>query len=428
MTLLSLGLSLGLDLGTSGLRSAVVDADGHVVSQARADYPGDANSDAGVWWAGAHACLTAQIARLRADGHDPKSIKRMAVDGTSGSLVLTDDDLRPVTRALMYNAGGFDAEAARIARHAPDPHITRGPASALARALHLQAEASPGTAKHLLHQADFIAANLTGHGDVSDHNNALKTGFDPATGAWPDWFDALGLNTDLLPKVQPAGAPIAPILPALASNLGLSSDLIIHAGTTDSIAAFLAAAPLQLGAAVTSLGTTLAIKILCAERVDAPEIGLYSHKLGDFWLVGGASNTGGGVLAQFFTPAEMTTLSARINPATPSALDYYPLTKPGERFPINDPALAPRLSPRPDDDADFLGGLFEGIARIEAQCYAAIKARGGPVPTQIFSAGGGAMNPVFTAIRTRVLDAPISLAPETEAAIGTAKLAGLAGT
>lgn len=37
-------------------------------------------------------------------------------------------------------------------------------------------------------------------------------------------------------------------------------------------------------------------------------------------------------------------------------LDYYPLTKPGERFPVNDPAMQPRLTPRPEDDARFLQG------------------------------------------------------------------------
>ncbi|MEM7721266.1 MAG: FGGY-family carbohydrate kinase [Pseudomonadota bacterium] len=420
------GLSLGLDLGTSGLRSAVVDADGRVLSQARADYPGDASRDAEVWWAGAVSCLQAQVTAMRDAGLDPLAIKHVAVDGTSGSLVLVDADLRPVTRALMYSDGGFAAEASRIAEHAPDPHITRGPSSALARLLRLQAEAEPGAARYLLHQADFIAAQLASIGGVSDHNNALKMGFDPDVEDWPSWFDAAGVDVGLLPSVQPAGSQIAFLRSQLAAELGLSPQVVVHAGTTDSIAAFLASAPMQLGAAVTSLGTTLAIKILSAERVDAPEIGLYSHRLGPFWLVGGASNTGGGVLRQFFTPEEIAALSKRIDPKTPSAFDYYPLPKPGERFPINDPELAPRLSPRPKDDALFLGGLLEGIARIEAQCYAAVRDRGGPDPTEIFTAGGGAQNRVFTAIRERVLGRSISVAGSSEAAIGAARLANIA--
>ncbi len=203
---------------------------------------------------------------------------------------------------------------------------------------------------------------------------------------------------------------------------GLSPDATIHVGTTDSIAAFLAAAPLRIGAAVTSLGTTLVVKLLSAERIDAPDIGLYSHRLGTGWLVGGASNSGGGVLRQLFTDADLAALSNRIDPAKPSPLDYYPLPGPGERFPVNDPAMAPRMSPRPDDDAAFLHGILEGIARIEARCYAQMQALGAPVPAPVFTAGGGARNPVWTAIRARVMGCDIGTAAHTEAAVGTARL------
>ena len=40
-------------------------------------------------------------------------------------MVLTDANLVPVTRALMYNSSGFMAEAEAIARHAPNPLITQ---------------------------------------------------------------------------------------------------------------------------------------------------------------------------------------------------------------------------------------------------------------------------------------------------------------
>lgn len=418
------GLSLGIDVGTSGIRTAVVDAAGDVVSTARSAFlpqEMDAN-DATIWWARAADCLAKQIAALREDGVDPKEIARIGVDGTSGSMVLTDAALRPVTRALMYNSGGFEKEAALIASLAPDPHITHGSNSALARALRLQSEDVAGHAVHLLHQADFVAARLMGQGGLSDHNNALKTGYDPETQSWPDWIGALGFRGDLLPEILPAGAAARVILPDMAEVFGLSGDVMIHVGTTDSIAAFLAAAPLQIGAAVTSLGTTLAVKLLSDRRIDAPEIGLYSHRLDKGWLVGGASNSGGGVLRKYFSTQQLAALSTKIDASTSSTLDYYPLPSTGERFPINDPCLEPRMSPRPADDAAFLYGLLEGIAHIEARCYEEMQSRGAPPPTSLFTAGGGAENPTWTAIRTRVLGRPIHRALHSEAAIGTAKL------
>jgi sugar (pentulose or hexulose) kinase len=116
---------------------------------------------------------------------------------------------------------------------------------------------------------------------------------------------------------------------------------------------------------VTSLGSTLAIKLLSTKRVDDARYGVYSHRLDDKWLVGGASNTGGAILRQLFSDEQLERLSQEINPMVGSPLDYYPLQSSGERFPIADPNLAPRLLPRPESDVEFLHGILESIARIE---------------------------------------------------------------
>ena len=419
-------LSLGIDIGTSGIRSAVVSPDRTVLSMARADHLSQDPDqvDAELWWDATLTCLREQTRRLRLEGIAPTQIAHISVDGTSGTMVLTDADLVPVSRALMYDSKGFDAEAARIAHVAPDPHITRGQGSALARTLRLIGESGPD-AQHLLHQADFIAARLTGRGGRTDVNNALKTGVDPVTGVWPDWIRRL-LPGDLLPDAFPVGTPLGTVLERLCRELGLGKDVRVHAGTTDSIAAFLAAAPFETGVAVTSLGSTLAVKTLCETRIDDPECGLYSHRVGNSWLVGGASNTGGKVLRHYFSDSELRDLSERIDLNRDPGLDYYPLLEPGERFPANNPALAPRLTPRPSDDTVFLHGLFDGIARIEARCYAVIAERGGGYPARILSAGGGAKNPVLSEIRSRRLGMLPQPAPQTDAAVGVAMIPFLA--
>ncbi|MDE0210347.1 MAG: FGGY-family carbohydrate kinase, partial [Boseongicola sp.] len=405
-------------------RTAVVDERGEVLSLARSTHlPQDQDRiDAARWWQAVEACMLLQVSALKESGRRGTEISRIAVDGTSGSMVLCDAGLRPVGRALMYDSGGFETESAQIDMHAPKSHIARGPNSALARAMRLVEEDTDGLARHLLHQADFIAARLTGRGGHSDHNNALKTGLDPATGTWPDWIGNV-IDTALLPLAHAAGTPVSEIEPDFANRIGLASSAVVCAGTTDSIAAFLAAAPPKTGTAVTSLGSTLAIKVLSRKRIDDPEIGLYSHRLGDAWLVGGASNSGGAVLAHFFSSEDIDQLSARIDVTTPSGLDYYPLIHAGERFPVNDPNLAPRVAPRPADDAIFLQGLLEGIARIEAQCYSEIEARGGRFPDAIYSAGGGARNPAFTEIRAMTLGIVPTRAESVEAAIGAARIA-----
>ncbi|MFZ5558332.1 MAG: FGGY-family carbohydrate kinase, partial [Pseudomonadota bacterium] len=198
---------------------------------------------------------------------------------------------------------------------------------------------------------------------------------------------------------------------------------MVHAGTTDSIAAFLAAGVRCSGEAVTSLGSTLVLKLLSDTRVESTAHGVYSHWFGERWLAGGASNAGGAVLRQFFDDGQLAALSARIDPAAESPLDYVPLPKTGERFPVNDPALTPRLVPRPADDAEFLHGLLESLARIEARGYALLGELGATPLRRVQTAGGGAQNPAWTRIRGRRLGVPVSRAAHTEAAYGAARLA-----
>jgi len=266
--------------------------------------------------------------------------------------------------------------------------MARGAGSALARLLFLQKQA--GKARHALHQADWIAAKLMGRGGLSDETNVLKMGYDVERRVWPDWIASFGAG--LLPEVKPVGGMFGPVDGSIAEAFGFSREVRVMAGTTDSNAAFLASGASQVGEGVTSLGTTLAIKLLSDTPVSDPSRGIYSHRIADMWLPGGASNTGGGVLLDYFTPQQMSQMESALKPESPTGLDYYPLSRPGERFPIADPHLPPRLTPRPDSDAEFFQAMLEGISEIERIGYAALQQLGTPALRRVFTAGGGAQN------------------------------------
>ena len=99
----------------------------------------------------------------------------------------------------------------------------------------------------------------------------------------------------------------------------------------------------------------------------------------------------------------------------------------GERFPINDPKLKPRLTPRPQSDSFFLHGLFESMAKIEKKSYESIYKLGGSFPKHILTVGGGANNKVWEQIRINVIKTKISSGKNIEAAVGTAKIPFLFG-
>jgi xylulokinase len=353
-----------------------------------------------------------------------RQVGRVAIDGTSATVLLCNPAGKPLTPPLLYNQPCRDAlEAVKSLAPAASPAASA--TASLTKLIGWYQTLPPeiwAQAVYLLHQADWLSAQLHGQWGISDYHNSLKLGYDVGNLCYPDWMRGQPW-TGLLPRVLAPGAVVGPVTAAIAQRYHLSPQCQVVAGTTDSIAAFLSSGASHPGDGVTSLGSTLVIKLLSDRRVDASEYGIYSHRLGNRWLVGGASNTGGAVLEKFFSREALVSLSQQIDPTVPTDLDYYPLLQPGERFPINDPDLAPRLTPRPREDVAFLQGLLMGIARIEQRGYALLENLGATPLRQIYTAGGGAANETWRQLRASLMAVPIKNAASTEAAVGSAYLA-----
>ena len=423
---------LGLDFGTSGARGIAVDAGGAVVADVRVGYDRQ-SCDV---WAGA---LDAVLAELPADVK--RALAAVCLDGTSSTAVLVDRDaagpdgpLEALAPPFMYNDAMPAAAVAAVGAIAPPRHTVRAATSTLCKLVAWYQSPVWRAARRplLLHQADWLLARLHGLGadgeGRTDFNNCLKLGYDPGSGAYPAWLEAQPYAAALPRVVEAPGTPFGPIAAAAAERWGINPGCAVCAGTTDSIAAFLSAGVDEPGDAVTSLGSTLAIKLLSTKRVDNADFGIYSHKLREgLWLVGGASNSGGAVLRQHFSDAELAELSARIDPARPSGLDYYPLPGPGERFPVADPGMQPRMGPVPEDRAAFLHGLLEGIARIERDGFRKLAELGSTPVKRIATAGGGANNGPWCRMRERLSGVPVTVSRHKEAAYGVAVLASKQG-
>lgn len=410
-------LYLGIDFGTSGARGIVIDATGVIQAEAQYTFAATPLAELTATWQNTLYQLIEQIPTpIR------QEITRIAIDGTSATVLLCDRQGTPITEPLLYNDGrGIDVME-QLKQIAPVNSVVLSATSSLVKLLWLMHH-TPGNLDnyYFLHQADWLAFLLHGKLGISDYHNALKLGYDPETLAYPTWMKHLSL-TPILPQVLAPGTPVGNVTSAIASRLGLRQDCQVCTGTTDSIAAFGASGAKHPGEAVTSLGSTLVLKLLSHTRVENADYGIYSHRLGNLWLTGGASNTGGAVLRQFFSDEELEKLSHQINSKQESPLDYYPLLKKGDRFPINDPHLSPQLEPQPDNPVEFLHGLLESIARIEARGYQLLQQLGATPLTCIYTAGGGAKNKTWITIRERQLQVAIHPPKHTEAAYGTALL------
>ena len=414
---------IGIDVGTSGVRAIAVDRDGNALAMSRHLYTGISSDNVDkqayrsttLWWRALELALDAVVSEL-----NDYSVVAVSVDGTSGSLLPIDSQGNPIATPLMYNDTVDDQRILdAIASSMPSVSAAGGATSGLAKVMHF-ASLKPFA---VVHQADWIVGQLCGCYKHSDANNALKTGFDPVEMIWPAWISDVADILSLLPNVSIPGEPVATLSPGVANRFGLSASVKIIAGTTDGCASFLATGSSRIGDAVTALGSTMTLKLLSDKPIFAPEYGVYSHRIGKLWLAGGASNTGGAVLSHYFSNAQMEEYSSRIKTESSTGLNYYPLLVPGERFPVNDPKLEPRLDPRPASDQVFFQGILEGIAAIEKIGYDKLAEAGGPEIKSVRTVGGGAANAAFSQIRQSHLAVDFKTPLSEEAAFGVASLA-----
>jgi sugar (pentulose or hexulose) kinase len=421
---------LGIDIGTSGVRgSAINEAENEIASYHIAfentPIENTRSEQNPATWSTQLDCLISEISRQIQQLDSPHQIVAITIDGTSSTLIACKNDGTPLSPAMMYNDQQSHKQAEIISRFAPIDTAVHSASSSLAKALFLL-DKHPET-ELFCHQADWLAASLTGQYGISDENNCLKLGYDSVNQCWPEWLFHNNENTlltkDQLPTVISPGTKMGTVTSMLIEKYQLAAHCNVFAGTTDSIAAVLATGAKQLGDAVTSLGSTLVIKLFSDKPIFNPEYGIYSHRLHDQWLVGGASNSGGSVLLQHFTAAQLKELTEKLNPDQLTGLDYYPLPATGERFPVNDKNKKNNTEPRPTSDVEFFQALLEGIANIESEGYKKLESLGATPPKRIYTAGGGSNNLAWRELRAKISGINIVDATHSEACYGSALLA-----
>ena len=406
-------LAFGIDLGTSGVRIAVINAAGELLHTQSCGYrqgliyPDD-------WIRGITTLTKAIPEELR------QRIRCLAVDGTSGTLLACNDNGEALGEALSYSEA-CPEQVPHLAELASDGGPAASSHGSLARALRLLERF--GSSVLLRHQADWVNGWLLQTWRWGEEGNNLRLGWQLQEKRWPKGFErAHWLGA--LPEIRASGSTLGELAPAIAKTLGLPKVVKIVAGTTDANAAVLAANPGPQDG-ITVLGTTLVLKRFTNTPLIGP--GVTSHRIAGRWLCGGASNTGGAVLQQEFPNIDLTELSRQIDPEQSSGLNYRPLPGVGERFPIDDLLLEPVLTPRPVSDALHLHGLLEGMAQIEAEGWRRLTALGAEPPQRVITLGGGARNPQWRRLRERAIGCPV-VSNQTPPAAGVARLALLAFT
>jgi xylulokinase len=432
---------LGVDFGTSFAKAILATEDGAIV--ARASVPqrvdrapgGVAEQDPSAWWRD----LGVLVARTltEASRHRDLALAGIAISGHLPTLVLADDDGRPLAPAMLYadrRADAFISRACVLSGQA------LGGDEILPKLLWLS-EHDPAhlrAARRLFNLQDWLGHRMTGQRAL-DHRTAMRSGlFDPEAMAWRgDTAAALGLDPGALPPVRRGGDVAGHVLPAVAAELGVPAGTPVLVGLGDTPATLVGAGVVHAGDAMVYYGTTTTLDVCTHDfasyledprpiRDWAPYREVAYAVLGPAirWASNGlrpVDDAGAGSL----TSADLATLDDAAA-ALPPDLDA-PFVIPSFEAHVagggHDPSVIVGLQPThglPHLHRAMLESFaFTARAGLEASGLAAST-------RQFVAAGGGARSAFWRQIVTDTLGAPQTWAPRADAALGDAMLAARA--
>ena len=273
---------LAIDHGTSGVKAALVDTTGAVLGHAFQACPtelspgGGAEQDPELWW---QALLDTAGSLMRSGAVPAERVRAVCVSSTWSSTVAVGADGRHLMNALTWMdsrgaphiqrlMGGFPSVAgyglANLLRWIPRTGggPTRSGKDDAAHAVLLR-EAFPDVWRRtatLLPSKDYLNLRLTGLRAASYDSIALfwvadirdlsRVRYDD------DLIRRLGLRRDMLPELRPATAVLGPVLPEVATELGLSPGTPVVMGAADHQAALVGSGAVQDFAGHLYVGTS----------------------------------------------------------------------------------------------------------------------------------------------------------------------------
>ena len=433
---------LGLDAGTTSVKTVAFDLDGRLASISRSSIRvqrsgnGQAEADMDDIWDAAAATIMAVVEEL-----GDVDIVALGVTGQGDGAWLVDADGRPAAPAALWLDGRAHArlEAWRGDGRADAVHEATGSplfAGTLPILVDELMSADPSLrdrAATQLNCKDWLRFKLTGR-RATDPSEASRTYLHTGTGAYADpLFDALGQEhvRNLLPEVLDPQQIAGPVSPHVASTLGLPDGLPVVVGMVDTAAAGVGLGVLDDGRAYAILGTTSLLGINHASRDGVRSTssivlatGRGTQVLESMAPMTGTPNLDWVRATLGFDDADWTIVERQAVEVAPGSggVIYLPYGSPsGERAPF----LAPDASASwlgmsvTTTSGQLLRSVYEGLAFSLRECAEVLGAEG-----PLLVCGGGSDSDLLCAILADVTAREIVRQDEPEVgARGVATLA-----
>ena len=264
---------LGIDVGTTTTKAALIAEDGEVLGTALEAYPlitpgvGMCEQDAEDWW----RALVATVRRVCDTKEKAASVRGLSLSTQGGTVVPVDKNYRPLSSAIVWSDVRCEEDRAELARQMGPDYLYRVSGWGLGRGLpalelrrmRLERPELFKSAACFLTVPDFIYARLTGIPAVDFSNaginqltdiNAMR--YDPAM------MDFAGVSEKQLAVHAPSCQRIGTLTAEAAEALGLPQSVAVSSGAHDQYAVALGAGICRSGDAVIGTGTAWVVTAL----------------------------------------------------------------------------------------------------------------------------------------------------------------------
>jgi xylulokinase len=449
-------LTLGIDIGTTNVKAAVLDTEGGKVlalgSREHPLYhprPGWAEQDPDNYW----RAVVAAVRTCLDQGSFADAIGGVAISGLVGVTLPVDAQGRPLRHAMIWMDARSEPECEEIRQRVGEGTINENNGNRIApwfiepKALWMKKnEPHIFNATHkFLSPAGYCTFKLTGEFSINTGDAGLFYPYEYRKERWNEAVaDAIGIPLEKYPKIYQSHEVVGRITADAAAEIGLSQGVPVVAGGTDIGSAALGAGVTRAGQAYYSMGTgsNLGIMIPTEQKVEEYRILKWPHVLPGLTMFDAPMAFTGASLKWFrdqFGDVEwgvaermgqnvfdlFTAQAARVAPSADGLL-YLPYLGNSLAPRWNSNACGTFFGVRPGTTrAHFIRALVEGVAfDLYSNVKIAINA-GVKIETLILN-GGPTKSRFWNQVTANVVNLPLSIPDVDEAApLGDAVLAGV---
>ena len=428
---------LGIDIGTSGTKTLIMDETGNVLASNTSEYPlsqpqnGWAEQDPEDWW----NAVKITCKKVMADSGISKSdVAGIGLSGQMHGLVMLDKDNRVIRPSIIWCDQRTAAEceeitqrvgAQRLMEITCNPALTGFTASKILWVRNHEPENYAKCCKILLPK-DYIRFKLTGEyaTEVSDASGMQL--LDIANRCWSrEVLEKLEIDENLLGKVYESPEITGYTTAQAGEDTGLVAGIPVVGGGGDNAASAIGMGIVHDGSAFLSVGTSGVLFAHTDEMSMDPKgrIHTFCCAVPGAWHVMGVTQ-GAGLSLQWF---RNQCCEGEIAKAKELGKDpYYLMDKEAEAIPVGSdrliymPYLMGERTPHLDPDcrgvffglsamhqrAHMIRAVLEGVGYSMKDCQSVFDAIGANLKETAIC-GGGATSPLWRKILCDILDIPV---------------------